>query len=260
MGTHLAQPRWVYMGSTPNQGMDGDTTPEIDGIDTLISQIDEAGDSVEKWSHILKDYITFGNNKVSKNTAIFNFNAASDCPNRESKNCQVPWEACYAGKAERIYPAALPYRRRQEYLWDCITPELFAEAFLAMVSRKRNPVKSLRFSEAGDFRHNGDVVRAEIISARLAEEGIKTYTYSASDYLNWSPAKTLTVNQSNDFSEYGDRRFMAVPSADKAPEGAVQCPFDYAEKNGVPTADRPKCGDCQLCVTKDAGDVFVTLH
>lgn len=225
----------------------------VNGIDKLRDRMAKAGDDMEKWSYILSDYISFGNNKVADSTAIFNMNSASDCPNRESENCQVPWESCYAGKAERMYPQVLPYRRRQEYLWDCMTADMFAEAFEYLVSRKRKPVDAIRFSEAGDFRNNADIIKVNEI-ARLVN--IDVYTYSASDYLDWSLAEHFTVNASNDLSEYGNRRFMALPEGSELPDETVWCPFDYADDND----NRPKCGECRLCINPEGPDVAIELH
>lgn len=226
----------------------------VDGIDKLRARMARAGSDMQKWSHILSDYLQFGNNKIADSVAIFNMNSASDCPNRESRNCQVPWESCYAGKAERTYPAVLPYRRRQEYLWDCMTADMFAQAFELLVGRKRNPVTAIRFSEAGDFRNNSDIVKVNRI-AELVD--VDVYTYSASDYLNWELAENFTVNQSNDFRSYGDRRFMALPEGSDLPEDTVWCPFDYSDKSGD---ERPKCGECRLCIDPDGPDVAIEIH
>jgi len=228
----------------------------VEGIESLQSRMENA-DTVRDWSFILKDYIQSGNNKISKTTAIFNMNSAHDCPNRESENCQVPWEDCYAGKAERIYPQSLPYRRRQEYLWDCMTPELWAKAFESLNSRKRKPFTSIRFSEAGDFRHDADIIRVDRIAELL---DVPVYTYSASDYLNWDNANTFTVNASNDISEYGDRRFMALPQGSDLPENTVWCPYSLQQADGIPAEERLKCGDCQLCINKQGPNVAVELH
>jgi len=228
----------------------------VDGIDRLRARMDDAGDDVTAWSHILSDYIQSGNTKISKTTAIFNMGSAHDCPNRETDNCQVPWEACYAGKAERVYKQTLPYRRRQEYLWDCMTPELFADAFIALNARKRKPYDSLRVSEAGDFRSDADIVRMNRI-AELIE--IPVYTYSASDYLDWSLAPSFTVNASNDFADYGDRRFMAV-TGDTLPDNTVWCPNGLQQADGVPADDRIKCGECRLCINSEGPNVAIALH
>ncbi len=230
----------------------------VDGIDELMARMKEAGSDVTAWSHILSDYISFGNTKIDKSVAIFNMNSATDCPNADTDNCQVPWDKCYAHKAENMYKQSLPYRRRQEYLWDCLDADTFAKAFLALVGRKRNRVTAVRFSEAGDFRHRGDIVKVNRIAKLIQPAGIDVYTYSASDYLDWSDSEHFTVNQSNDFSEYGDRLYSAVPTREDIPEGAVHCPHDYQKDQGH---DSPvKCGECRLCVNSDGPDVYITLH
>lgn len=237
---------------------------EVDGIDNLKARMAEA-ESVRDWSFILADYISWGNNKIADSVGIFNMNSATDCPNADSSEsdqsetgvCQVPWSDCYAHKAENIYPQTLPYRRRQEYLWDCLDAETFAKAFLSMVSRKRNDVTALRLSEAGDFRHKGDILKADRIAEVLESEGIDVYTYSASHKLDWSEAEHFTVNQSNGLADYGDRRFTALPEGSELPDGMVWCPFDY---NSDDKDNRPKCGDCRLCIDKDGPDVAIELH
>ena len=236
----------------------------VDGIDTLRDRM-ESADTVEDWSFILSDYISAGNAKVSKTTAIFNMNSAHDCPNfgtRENGEsdtgyCQVPKEACYAAKTETIYNAALPYRRRQEYLWDCITPELWAKAFMCLNERKRNTFDSIRFSEAGDFRSNADIVRVNTI-AKMVD--IPVYTYSASHKLNWDLATDFTINASNDRADYGDRRFMALPENQEKPENTVWCPNSLQQNAGVPAEDRIKCGECKLCLNEAGPDVAIHIH
>lgn len=232
----------------------------VDGIDTLRERM-ESAESVRDWSFILADYISWGNTKISSSTGIFNFNAATDCPNAKSENCQVPWDDCYAHKAENIYPQTLPYRRRQEYLRDHLDVDTFAKAFLQIVERKRNEVTSLRLNEAGDFRHNWDVYWADRVAALLQAEGIKVYTYSASNYLDWDHVDHLTVNQSNDFEDYGDRLFTALPEGADLPDGMVWCPHSLEkQEKGVSGDEAIKCGDCQLCLDKEGPDVAVHLH
>lgn len=232
----------------------------VDGIDTLRERMREA-DSIRDWSFILSDYISWGNNKIANHVAIFNMNSATDCPNADSTEsdqsetgvCQVPWESCYAHKAENIYPNTLPYRRRQEYLWDCLDADTWARAFLSIVERKRNPVTAVRFSEAGDFRHRGDIVKVNRIAEILSQAGIDTYTYSASHKLDWSESEHFTVNQSNGLADYGDRRFTALPEGSDLPDGMVWCPYDL-------TDGERKCGDCRLCINPEGPDVAIELH
>jgi hypothetical protein len=221
---------------------------EVDGIDTLRERMAEA-ESVRDWSFILSNYISWGNSKISDSVAIFNMNSATDCPNAETDNCQVDFDDCYAHKSENIYPNTLDYRRRQEYLWDCLDAETFAEAFKSLVSRKRKPVTAVRFSEAGDFRHKGDIIKVDRI-AQILE--IDVYTYSASDYLDWSEATHFNVMQSNNRRDYGNNLYTAVPTEKDIPEDAVQCAYEGANI---------KCGDCRMCIDQDFDkDVYITLH
>lgn len=239
-------------------------TPEYDindvsGIDTLRERMKEAGDDITAWSHILSDYVQFGNSKLDKNVAIFNMNSATDCPNIGTDHCQVPKSDCYAFKAENQYPQPLAYRRRQEYLWDSLPAEMWAKAFMEMVGRKRNSVDYLRMSQSGDFRSDSDIIRVNVIAEILSGHGIDTYTYSASDYLNWNLADSFTVNRSNFKSEYGDKAYTAIP-ADMEPtehenlsDNAVQCPYEVSD-------GEIGCGECNLCINPDAPDVYITLH
>lgn len=232
---------------------------DVAGIEELKERMANA-DSIREWSFILSDYVKFGNNKVADNVAIFNMNSATDCDNRNTKHCQVPDGMCYAYNDEQRYGTPLEYRRRQEYLWDCMDAETWAKAFLALVSRKRKPVDAIRFSESGDFRHRGDIIKVDRIAELLTESGIDVYTYSASDYLNWSHAEHFTVNQSNSRDNYGDRRFFALSAETELDDDTVWCPFDLADKKGMDKEDRPKCGECRLCIDKEGPDVAIPLH
>jgi hypothetical protein len=232
----------------------------VDGIDKLRERLASA-DNDRDLSFILSDYISWGNNKVSKSVGVFNMNSATDCPNAESTEndqtdtgvCQVPWESCYAHKAENVYPQTLPYRRRQQYLWDSLSAEEWAGAFKSLVSRKRNSVTAVRFSEAGDFRNEQDIQKVERIAQMLSTDGIDVYTYSASHKLDWSEAENFTVNQSNELADYGDRLFTALPEGSDLPEDTVWCPYDKSDGD-------IKCGECKLCINPEGPDVAIELH
>lgn len=237
----------------------------VKGIDKLRDRMKNAGSDMEQWSFILSDYISAGNTKITNTTAIFNMNSAHDCPNYGTKEsgesetgyCQVPKESCYAAKAENIYKQTLPYRRRQEYLWDCMTADMWAEAFNSLNSRKRKAFDSIRFSEAGDFRSNSDIIKVNRI-AELVD--IDVYTYSASHKLDWDLSENFTVNASNNRADYGDRRFMALQEAEQLPEGAVWCPNSVQQKDGVPADERIQCGECRICIDPDGPDVGIHIH
>ncbi len=251
--------------------------PNFDNLQTAIRQMYDSSDPVEKLADLFMNghegvggYLTFGNNKIAKNTGIFNMNSATDCPNADSDEdnqtetgvCQVPWKSCYAHKAENIYKHALPKRRLQEYLWDTVDAVTFAKALIRVKERKRSSFEYLRLSESGDFRHRGDIIKADRI-AQILSGHIKVYTYSASHKLDWSEAEHFVVNQSNNLADYGDRLFSAVTDAEAIPDDAIFCPFEAAKVNGVDTDNRPKCGECTQCIepeTEQPRDVFITVH
>lgn len=247
-------------------------------------QVEALADLLMKGHEGTSGYMSFGNNKVAKNTGIYNMNSATDCPNAEttveeqSKTgvCQVPFAACYAHKAENIYPNALKKRRLQEYLWDAFSAEHFGKAFLRVKERKRSSFEYIRVSEAGDFRHNDDIRKWNDIS-KIVHPDISVYTYSASHKLDWDSHKThdeFTINASNDLDDYGDRQFTATyidESGDEQPikepkdipEEMITCPFEVAKANDIPTDERPKCGDCTHCIEPESEqprDVAVIQH
>lgn len=236
----------------------------IDGGSELLERV-HAATSVEDWSHILKDHISAGNSKVSDRTAIFNLNSAHDCPNRETHaaddgegpvgQCQVEWSQCYAQKSETMYPSVKPYRQRQEYLWDIMTPELWAKAFNSLNSRKRTPFNAIRINEAGDFRSEADIIRMNEVAKNV---DVPVYTYTASFKLDWSLATEFTVNASGRTMQHADRTFAAIDADSDMPEGYVQCPNDAQKQTG--SSDPIKCGECRLCINSDGPDVAIRLH
>lgn len=243
---------------------------EIDGMEKLLRRIqglplENTDKAAEQWSYVLSDYVKWGNRKLGKMLGVFNFGTATNCPNRETDHCQVPWEFCYAGVAERHYPGPGPYRKRQSFLWEYMTydldgAELFANALLKVIERKRNDVYGIRLSEAGDFRADSDILKVNRIAEILGKEDIIVYTYSASDYLSWELAENFTVNSSNGNFEHADRRYMALPKDADLPDDAVWCPHDLQKQEGKPADEAIKCGECRLCIEPDGPDVFIPLQ
>lgn len=240
----LIAPNWLYTEFD---------TDEVEGIEELRQRILEtvyADDPIETWSYILGDHISCGNKKLSEEMAIFNFaGSATDCPNIGTKHCQVAEEDCYAYRSENNFPHPLDARRRQVIIWDHLDAVTFARAFRRWHSRKRTEVTTLRFSESGDFRNRHDLYKVDEV-AQLLSDIVDVYTYSASDWLPWEETTHITVNRSNDRRTYGHRRFCVVNSVSEIPANGIHCPHDLS--NGS-----IKCGDCRLCIDKDAPDVYV---
>ena len=230
-------------------------------FDTLLEDIKSA-ETIEDWSWILGDHLNWGNRKIADHVAIYNVSSAHDCTNRWTKNCQVDGDQCYAVNTERWSKYARSYRERQEYLWDSLDAETWTKAFLTVIDRKYSVDRSdviLRMNQSGDFRYQGDVTKAESIARMLEPHEIDVYTYSASDYLDWSDVESMTVNQSNTIREYGDRVYTALPPSltpedtDRIGDDAVLCPYELS-------GGEMQCGDCRLCVDPNGPDVYITLH
>jgi hypothetical protein len=265
-----------------------------DKFEELFTRIQNAK-TIEDWSYILGDYLTWGNRKISDTTAIFNMNSAHNCPNQKTQEngesetglCQVPWEFCYAGKTEDVFDNIEEYRDCQEFLWDNLDPVTFSEAFIMVVERKiqyGNKIDSfceidLRLNESGDFRHNQDVYKAEKVAEILTVNGIESvYTYSASYKIDaWLNKETdyLTVMQSVSTERggnYGDKEYNAfvlneddIPEDDSivkaAPDGYVWCPHDLQKQQNtdMKSEDAISCGDCRLCLKEDGPDVAIPI-
>ena len=235
----------------------GPPVNEIEGIDRLIARMQNCTNA-DGWSYILGDYIKWGNNtKVANNVGIFSICSGHDCPNRFTGHCQVDGDECYAVRDENQYDYVLDYVRRQEYLWDCLDAQTFADAFIKLVNRRRIKTDALKFNQAGDFRHPGDVFKVNYIAEQLKKYNISVFTYSASNWLDWSVATSdnLTVNQSNSIEEFGDRRYHAVDSKEEIPDDAVWCIYNRQTKEDVDPENKTKCGECMMCIDDNAPDI-----
>lgn len=241
----------------PNENYEFDVEA-LDNIDRLRRRIRDAEyavDPVGAWSHILGDYLSYGNTKISSATAIFNMGAASDCVNLNTQYCQVDPDECYAVKSEQEFPKPRQYRRKQQILWEHLDPVTWAKAFRRHYDRKETPVDTIRFSESGDFSTQQDILKVNEIARRLADI-VDVYTYSASGWLDWSDATHFTVNQSNNMGDFGDRNYIVVGSPGEIPDDpteGVWCPYDKTEGD-------IQCGDCRLCIDPDGPDVYIQIE
>lgn len=195
----------------------------------------------------LKKLISYGNHKLPKTTAIFNLTSATDCPSDKLGLCQA-YKAgkciCYALKAEKQYPACLPYRRRQARYWRTAKmSDIVADFFDALYSKRfyvqagvTEIVTMLRINESGDFRNQSDVDRLDFLASHLKTKrgkktpGILTYCYTARKDLDFSKLKALIVLGSG-FSKKGIKgQFKMISKTDKIPAGYKECP-----------------GNCRIC-------------
>jgi hypothetical protein len=179
----------------------GPPVTDIDGIDQLQTRMADC-ETVYDWSFLLNDYLQWGNNtKVASSVAIFNLGAAHDCPNRFTDRCQVGGDECYAVVDERRYDYVMSYMRRQEYLWDCLDAETFADAFLTIVERKYTEATGLKILQAGaELAECGYLTTHRFAprfhcssSARIASTMVATRSTNRT----WSSTSTVTSARSS---------------------------------------------------------------
>ena len=167
--------------------------------------------------------VSKGNNKLKRGFVIFNICSATDCPSFKLGLCELedPLRDCYALKSERLYKQVLPYRRRQEKVWDALTADEFATQLVAKIERMRRPVKYVRCGEAGDFRNQDDVTKlSKIAELLLKETGIVTYCFTARSDLSFKNV-AFTANGSG-FMLHNEFHVGTLPPEAKA-RGAIQC-------------------------------------
>ena len=188
--------------------------------------------------------VSNGNHKIGKNTLIINMTSATDCPSKKLGLCQLGSDCakCYALKAERQYPAVLPYRRAQERIWDLLSAWQIADQIVQIAQRKRkHHIKHLRFSEAGDFRSQADVDKMSDVAENLKPFGIRVYGYTARRDLDFSKVSdNLTVNGS---AFMVHNKFTAVKGIDSAKPVCAG-----------------NCRSCNLCKVPRGIEIQVEYH
>lgn len=185
-----------------------------------------------------------GNHKLGKDTLILNMSPARDCPSRKKGLCKVA-DICYARKAERQYPAVIPYRMKQAESWNDSTAEEIYNDIINIVRRaKKNVTKYVRFSESGDFNTQRDVTKMSKIADKLEPYGIRMYGYTARQDLNFKNISRNMVVNGSSFRE--DNEFTAVPKDYMLEPQEMFCPGD--------------CRDCHACKNKNNLRIMCKYH
>ena len=200
----------------------------------------------------------FGNAKLSKTIAILNICPASLCPSAMLGLCQLKdVSTCYARQEEKVWAnTCIPSRLAMTEYWDRNVPWTIARDLVQLNETKRTKVTALRINECGDFRHAGDVEKAEMLARYLAKKGIKTYCYTARSDLDFSDCRELTVNGSGWMAH---NRFQVAYRLDREDGKPIAI-----DKNDDPVACSHvcpgKCGPCSLCSEKAGNTIAVKLH
>jgi hypothetical protein len=195
---------------------------------------------------------SLGNKKIGKDTMIINLSSATDCISKRLGLCQHP-NKCYAMKAERLYPQVLPFRRKQEKIFNTLSAFEIAKQIIEINKKKRNKIKYLRINESGDFRNQLDIKKVNLIAMLLKKEGIKVYTYTHRKDLNFDNlSDNLTINSSykdkkisNRFIALAEKKYNKVNSI-KKDKKIVNCKMD--------------CTNCNLCKVSNNLTILCKMH
>ena len=181
-----------------------------------------------------KPYITFGNKKLPKTTAIYNTGCWFLCPGRLEGYCELN-DVCYA-KCREVMGNVIPSRLNNYYYWKSNNAETIA-AFISDSIKaeqlKGNKVNLLRFNEVGEIEDQEDLVKMVKVSNIVYNKtGVKSYTYTHNRNLNYDIDRpNLTICGSGFMV---DNRFTVVK------------PEDYREY--VDTHNCVECPQkCELC-------------
>ena len=141
--------------------------------------------------------VQFGNKKLPTSCAILNMTPAGIdyCPSAKLGLCQHI-DICYAMKAQRSFPKALPYRLRQEEWW---SQTKVNEIITTLLQWKRRTTTTFRFSEAGDFEAQWSVDKMTQVCQTLTEVGLNCYGYTARSDLNFTELKKYAAVNGQEF-------------------------------------------------------------
>ena len=188
------------------------------------------------------DY-TIGNIKIWIDTLIMNMTSATDCPSAKLGLCNVVasgnmWK-CYAYRPEQFRPDCLPFRRRQAEQWDTESIGSIADQLNRAINstRRKEAIKWVRFSEAGDFRNQADVNKMSRLASLL---DVPLYGYTARQDLNYdSRSPNMTLNGSGFMI---DNEFQAVTEI----TSKIVC--------------QGNCRYCHMCKRPHGATIQVKLH
>ena len=191
-----------------------------------------------------RPYITFGNKKLPKTTAIYNIGCWFLCPGRLNGFCELSTQ-CYA-KCREVMGSVISSRLNNYYYWKSNDAETIAEFICYSINvekMKGNKINLLRFNEVGELEDQEDLVKMVKVSDIVYNQtGVKSYTYTHNRNLNFNinrPNLTIcgsgfmidnrfTVVKPEDYKQYVDTH-----NAIECPQKCELCGSICARKLGV---------------------------
>lgn len=175
-----------------------------------------------------RPYISFGNKKLPKTTAIYNIGCWFLCPGRLEGYCELS-EVCYA-KCREVMGSVIKSRLNNYYFWKSNSAEkiaMFISYSIMAEKMKGNEINLLRFNEVGEIENQEDLEKMIKISNIVYDNtGVKSYTYTHNRNLNFDvPRANLTICGSGFMV---DNRFTVVKPEDYKEyvntHNAIECP------------------------------------
>lgn len=189
-------------------------------------------------------YITYGNKKLPKTTAIYNIGTWFLCPGRLNGFCELH-DVCYA-KCREVMGNVIQSRLNNYYFWKSNSANkiaMFISYSIMAEKMKGNPVNLLRFNEVGELEDQEDLVKMVKVSNIVYKNtGVKSYTYTHNRQLNFNinrPNLTIcgsgfmidnkfTVVKPENYKEYVDAN-----NCIECPQKCELCGSICARKLGV---------------------------
>lgn len=133
-------------------------------------------------------YISFGNKKLPKTTAIYNTGCWFLCPGRLEGYCELS-TVCYA-KCREVMGSVIQSRLNNYYFWKANSADkiaMFISYSIMAEKMKGNQVNLLRFNEVGEIEDQEDLNKMiDISNIVYALTGVKSYTYTHNRNLNFN--------------------------------------------------------------------------
>tara|TARA_R110001592_G_scaffold153282_6_gene381592 strand:- start:2398 stop:3045 length:648 start_codon:yes stop_codon:yes gene_type:complete len=215
----------------------------------------------------MKFKYSIGNNKIGKDTLIFNMGSATDCAAKLKGLCNID---CYALKAEKQYPAPLAARRHQEKYWLTTPYEQIVKDLSKAINTRKNhkastPIKYIRVNESGDLHSEACLHKLIFLAESMPDVKFYTYTHRSDlidDNTHLFMPKNLTLNTS-DFKRKGLNSFQAVKLKNAFRSYKNNTAAIKAELKTISNSNFNCGGDCSicsLCKVTHTKDIYVAYH
>lgn len=216
----------------------------LSNLELFKSKYQDAFDQMHQ-----RPYITFGNKKLPKTTAIYNIGCWFLCPGRLDGYCELR-ETCYA-KCREVMGSVIQSRLNNYLFWktnDAETVAAFIVYSIKAEQLKGNKVNLLRFNEVGELENEEDLLKMiDISNIVYSLCNVKSYTYTHNRNLNYNIERpNLTICGSGFMI---DNRFTVVKPEDYKKyvqdHNCIECPQN--------------CGDCGSICSKKLGVEIVEV-